>query len=262
MILEASLALAEGGRVVVATPIVNDGRHVVVKHLVKHHGLDEEGRHPGLVKGRMNPNQALLGQVGAELERALPAFRLNAFSPCDAHVERASEMASREIVDDGAQVVMTALGSELTLGRTGGDETSPVFFDEAVDLGRRGLPTATKVVGYGRKDVLIGREEHVVEPNLEPSALRGGGEHRASVVGDDEADGLAETTRELSTPVGGAGVGSIEIVLRTLVFGSLHDRLRFAGKLEGKLQHLGFQLEAHPILVNRAFGEAIGTLES
>lgn len=56
MVLEASLSLSKRSGVVVAPTILHDRRHVVVKHLVKDHRLDEKSRNPGLVEDWMDSN--------------------------------------------------------------------------------------------------------------------------------------------------------------------------------------------------------------
>ena len=71
MILEASLALAKRGGVIVPASVLHHRWHIVVEHLVEDDCLHEELRNPRLIEHRVNANEALLGKVGAELERAL-----------------------------------------------------------------------------------------------------------------------------------------------------------------------------------------------
>ncbi len=68
MVLERPLALPKRGGVVVPAPVLHDRGHIVVKHLVKHHRLDEVARHPRLVQHRVHPDEFLLGEVRPELE--------------------------------------------------------------------------------------------------------------------------------------------------------------------------------------------------
>ena len=77
----------------------------------------------------------------------------------------------------------------------------------------------------------------MVQAQLEASAFGSGNQHGASIVGDDESNGLTQALRELVAPVGRAGIGPIQIVLATVDDAALRDRRRLTGKLEGKLEH-------------------------
>ena len=50
MVLEAPFPGSEGAGVIVTATVPHDGRHVVMQHLVKDHGLDEKVWHPRLVE--------------------------------------------------------------------------------------------------------------------------------------------------------------------------------------------------------------------
>ena len=54
-------------------------RHLMMQELMIHHGLDEEARDPVGVEGAMNPDQAILAHVGAELNAAAAAARSERF---------------------------------------------------------------------------------------------------------------------------------------------------------------------------------------
>ena len=73
---------------------------------MKDHGFDEKLWDPRLVEHRMNPDQALFGEVGAELERALPAFELNALAPGDPETGSCAKVPAGEVVRYRAEVVM------------------------------------------------------------------------------------------------------------------------------------------------------------
>ena len=104
--------------------------------------------------------------------------------------------------------------------------------------------TPAEIVPYGLEDVLIGRQEHVVEAYLEPTTLRPRRQHGATIIGDDEPDLLTEPLRKGLAPIGRARVspieiaGSVEIVCPVeIVPTRLRDRGEIAGKLEGELGH-------------------------
>ena len=240
VVLEGSLAFSERGGVVVATAILYHGGHVVMEHLVEDDGFDEVAWDPGLIEHWVNPDQLLLGEVRPELQRALAPLRLNPLPPGDACVEGLTEVPTREVVEDGTQVVVLALGSKLGLGLALCDETRSVRLDEAVERRRRHRPASAQVVGDRREDVLVDREEHVMKTHLQSPAFRLRREHRAPVVSNDETDPLPETVRELATPFRGPGVRAVEIVFGARWGGLVDDPRQFACELKGKLQHLPF----------------------
>ena len=222
---------------IVASAVLYDRGHVVMQHLVKHDGLHEKAGDPRLVEHRVNPNQALLRKVRPQLQGPLPALRLNALGPGDANIDLAAEMPPRQVVRKRPEIVMTPFGPQGRLWGARGNETRPVLFDEAVYRpGSVGI-TVAQVVAHGIEDVLIGSQEHVVDANLEPSSPGAGGQHGASVVGHDETDGLPQAIGQRTAPLGGAGVGPVQIVLATLYNAALRDRRRFACKLERELEH-------------------------
>ena len=214
-----------------------DSRHVVVQHLMEHHRLDEKARHPSLIEHGMNPNQTLLWEICSQLQRALPALRLNALAPGDADVGLSAKMPTRQVFDDRAQVVVSPARPQNCLRRPSSNESRAVLFDEAVDRARRVCIAVAQIVTHGIQNVLLSGQEHVVKANLEPSSLGTGGQHGAAVVGDNEPDGLPQAHGQRSAPIGCAGVGAVQVALTTLWRAGLGDRRRFSGKLEGKLKH-------------------------
>ncbi len=237
MVLEAALSLSKCAGVVVAPPILHDRRHVVVEHFVKDDRLDEESRYPGLVEHGMNPDQAFFGKVCSELERALPAFGLNALAPGDPNIDSGAKVPAGEVVCYGAKIVVAPLVAQSLLWGAWGNETVAMRFDELVDGGRGLRSVAAQVVADRIEDVLVGRQEHVVKAQLEASAFGSSNEHGASIVGDDESNRLTEARRERAAPVGRTGISTVQIVRAAVGDAALRDRRRLTGKLEGKLEH-------------------------
>lgn len=104
-------------------------------------------------------------------------------------------------MDDRSKVVVASFGAKLSLVPFHGNETSTILFHEPVDQSSGPSAAITQIVGNCREDVLLGDEEHVVQAHFETSALWFGREHGASVVGDDQTDGLSETPRKSSAPL-------------------------------------------------------------
>ena len=261
MILEAALTLTKCSGVIVTAAVLDDRGHVVMEHLVKDDRLDEIRRHPRLIEHGVNPNQPLLGEIRTELQRPLTAFGLQAFAPGNANLERAPEVPAPEVVEDRSQIVVSSFCTQFTLGATSRDEPVPMRLDEAIDEGRSAVPSAAEIVTHGREDILVGSQKHVVKPHFESAALGLGGEHGTAVVGDHEANRLTQLLGQGSAPALGTRVRLVELVPDALGLGSVRDRLGFADKLEGKLQHLALGLEVCRSLVNLAFSLAIRSLD-
>ena len=115
VVLEASLALAKCAGVIVTAAVFDHGGHRVMQHLMKDDRLDEKPGNPRLIQHWVDPNQPFLGQIGTQLKRPLPTFWTNLLSPSDTDVRPTSEMTPGQILHDGNQVVMRALGCELAL---------------------------------------------------------------------------------------------------------------------------------------------------
>lgn len=192
----------------------------------------------------------------------MAAFGLDALAPGDASLERLTEVATTEIVEDVAKVVMFAPGVELRLGLASSHEAASMGFDEAIELRGDCRSAARQVVTDRHEDVFVGGEEHVMEPNHEPAAFGLRRQHGASIVGHDETHRLADALGKRLTPVRSAGVGAVELVLGLLGSTDIGNRRQFAGELEGKLQHLSLGLRVGLSLVNLAFGQSIRSLES
>ncbi len=237
VVFEATLSFAKRTGVVVTATVSDDGGHVVVKHFVKDDRFDEKPGDPRLVENGVDADQPLFREIGPKLERALPSVGLNASTPRDEHVDLAPEMATAELGDDLREIVMTARRAQGVFRRTGCDEPAPVRIDEAIDpSGGEGIAIA-QILAHGIQDVLVGGEEHVMQSHLEPPAFGACGQHRAPVVGDDQADRLTEPLREHSAPRGRPRVSSIEIVPSIVPRAAVRDRRCLGGKLEGKLKH-------------------------
>ena len=90
----------------------------------------------------------------------------------------------------GPQVVMAPLGAKLVLGPGRSDEARAVLLHETIDEGGCPWCAFTQVVAHGSEDVVLCREEHVVQPHLQAATFWFRRQHGASVVGHDQANGL------------------------------------------------------------------------
>ena len=108
MVLEGALEPAELGCVIAVPAADAFGGKDVVQHLVKDDGADVEARDPGLVENRMDADQALGGDIDAELHAALATAAAAAAAPTpgDPDIVSAIEVAMRDLAKQGEEIMM------------------------------------------------------------------------------------------------------------------------------------------------------------